>query len=43
MESEVGKICVFPFEDGYGEHHGCRKTEGFEGKGLEGSNYEVKN
>ena len=39
---EVGKSCVFPFEDGYGEHHGCRRTEGLEGKGLEGRNYEVK-
>ena len=39
---EVGKICVFPFEDGYGKHHGCRKTKGSEGEGLEGSN-EVKN
>ena len=41
---EVGETCVFPFEDGYGVrvHHGCRRTEGFEGMGLEGSNYEVK-
>ena len=38
---EVGKICVFPFEDGYGAHHGCRRTQGVEKVGLEGSNYEV--
>ena len=34
---------MFPFEDGYGTHHGCRRTEGVEKVGLEGSNHEVKN
>ena len=38
-------ICVFPFEDGHGKkvHQSCRRTEGFEKKGLEGSNHTVKN
>ena len=42
IKPEVGKVCVFPFEDGYGEHHSCRRTEGFERKELENSTYEVK-
>ena len=41
---EVGETCVFPFEDGYGVHHGCRKTIGLERKTFNGSelNKEVK-
>ena len=40
-EPQVGKNCVFPFQDGYGGHNGCRKTEGFEEDGLEGTNFKV--
>ena len=32
---------MFPFEDGYGVHNGCRKTIEFEKDGLEESNFEV--
>ena len=39
---KVCEKCVFPFEDGYGVHHGCRETKGVEKKGLEESNHTVK-
>ena len=36
---EVDLSCVFPFEDGYGVHNGCRERVGWENEGIEDTDY----
>ena len=36
---EVNLSCVFPFEDGYGVHNGCRELVGWENEGIEDTDY----
>ena len=31
---DVDQSCVFPSEDGYGEHNGCRRIEDWEETGI---------
>ena len=38
---EVDLSCVFPFEDGYGVHNGCRELIGWENDGIDDSDYKV--
>merc|ERR1712016_444824 len=34
MSPDVDQSCVFPSEDGYGEHNGCRRIEDWEETGI---------
>ena len=34
MSPDVDHSCVFPSEDGYGEHNGCRRIEDWEETGI---------
>ena len=38
---DVDQSCVFPSEDGYGEHNGCRRIVDWEETGIEDSKYRV--
>ena len=38
---DVDQSCVFPSEDGYGEHNGCRRIEDWEETGIEDKRYRV--
>ena len=38
---DVYHSCVFPSEDGYGEHNGCRRIVDWEETGIEDSKYRV--
>ena len=41
MSPDVDQSCVFPSEDGYGEHNGCRRIEDWEETGIEDKRYRV--
>ena len=34
MSPDVDQSCVFPSEDGYGEHNGCRRIADWEETGI---------
>ena len=34
MSPDVDQSCVFPSEDGYGEHNGCRRIVDWEENGI---------
>ena len=34
MSPDVDQSCVFPSEDGYGEHNGCRRIVDWEETGI---------
>ena len=40
-QGEVDLSCVFPFEDGYGVHNGCRELDDWENEEIEDTNYKV--
>ena len=41
MSPDVDQSCVFPSEDGYGEHNACRRIVDWEETGIEHSKYRV--
>ena len=44
MSPDVDQSCVFPSEDGFGEHNGCRRIGGagdWEETGIEDSKFRV--
>ena len=41
MSPDVDQSCVFPSEDGFGQHHSCRRIVDWEETGIEDSKYRV--
>ena len=41
ISPDVDHSCVFPSEDGYGQHNGCRRIVDWEETGIEDSKYRV--